>query len=125
MTRVGDWPSPCPGSGLCSCASGCDPRPPCHREATAPPRRAANRQGDAMRHAMKRTLLVAPCLFVLACGGGGTASVDELRAAMPRHAWLNMSLALVAPPQQGATPKMCTASGASTFGTLTHQVAGT
>src|SRR5206468_3137048 len=71
--------------------------------------------------AMKRTILVAHCLLAVSCGGAGTsASVEELRAAVPQHAWLDMSLA-VRPPGQA----MCATSGASTFGTLTLQVAGT
>src|SRR5690349_9952165 len=72
--------------------------------------------------AMKRTILVAPCLLGLACGGAGmSASVDELRASVPQHAWLDMSLAAARAPGR----MVCAASGASTFGTLTHQVAGT
>jgi hypothetical protein len=71
---------------------------------------------------MKRTILVAPCLLAIACGGAGTsASVDELRAAVPQRAWVDMSLTALRPPGQ----TMCAASGASTFGTMTHQVAGT
>jgi hypothetical protein len=71
---------------------------------------------------MRRTILVAPCLLALACGGAQTnASVEELRATVPQHAWLEMALPAVRPPGQGA----CAASGASTFGTLTHRVAGT
>src|SRR5438105_259618 len=71
---------------------------------------------------MKPIILVAPCLLAFACGGAGTnASVEELRAILPQHTWIDMSLTAVHPPGQ----TMCAASGASTFGTLTHQVAGT
>ena len=72
---------------------------------------------------MKRITFVAPCLLALAaCGGApNTASMDELRAAVPRHEWLSMSLAEVRAP----APAMCASSGASTFGTTTHQIAGT
>lgn len=76
------------------------------------------KKGDAMKPA----ILVAPCLLTLACGGAqNSASLDELRAAMPRHEWLSTSLDHMHP----LGPAMCSSSGASTFGTLTHKIAGT
>jgi hypothetical protein len=71
---------------------------------------------------MTRTILVAPCLLALACGGAQpSATVDELRAAVPRQEWLSMSLA----PSRAPAQAMCSTSGASTFGTMTHRIAGT
>src|SRR5262245_39185112 len=70
---------------------------------------------------MNRIILVAPCLVVFACGGPQVnASVEELRAAVPSREWVSMPLAEVRPPAQA----MCLSSGASTFGTITHEIAG-
>lgn len=81
-----------------------------------------------------RTISVL-CLFAAACGASGSAgsgSVAELRAAVPQKTWLAIAPVAAPPadasppagPSQPADPSACGALGPSTFGTLTHRVAG-
>jgi hypothetical protein len=69
-------------------------------------------------------------LFAAGCGASGNAassSVEELRAAVPQKSWLAMAPVASQQGAGGATAdgaSACAAAGPSTFGTLTHQIAG-
>ncbi|HEY2746306.1 MAG TPA: hypothetical protein VGL86_16850, partial [Polyangia bacterium] len=74
---------------------------------------------------MKPISLAACLLFAGACGAPGSdatkASVDELRTALPTRAALAMAPAAT---QALTSPSACAALAPSTYGTMTHSIAG-
>ena len=70
-------------------------------------------------------------LFAAGCGSAGSgagssaASVEALRAAVPARNWVAIAPVASQPSSDSSpAPSSCATFGASTFGTLTHQIAG-